>query len=154
MPQLQNKILIAGFIGLAVLSWLMNSKTPEAQEPEKAVTADTMIPPGFVLVPIEISNIAAVAALIDQFGVIDLYGGNSEANAVQIASRVKVLRAPLNPRQYAVMVSESLSKEIMTFKGPFWAVVQNRLAAAAPEKPRLPVASAPAEIEYYREDHP
>lgn len=46
--------------------------------------------------------------------------------AKKLASKVKILRAPQNPNQYAVLVPENLSNHIMSLSGPFWAVVQNR----------------------------
>jgi hypothetical protein len=158
---LQNKVLAASFILFLVVYFTLNSKIEKPALPRETVYADTLIPKGFVLVPIELANLNAVASLINQFGVIDLYGGNSESNSVQIASRIKILRAPLNPDQYAVLVTEDLSKQIMRFKGPFWAVVQNRETLPVPvaAKEVEPVALKPkqifkhqVEIEYYKKE--
>lgn len=125
----QNKILLISFIIFILLYLVLKEKNkePPVVTENKPLYADTLIPKGQVLVPIELANIEALTGLIDQYGIIDLYGG-SENNSILIASRVKILRAPLNPNQYAVMVTETLSQEIMKYKGPFWAVVQNRFA--------------------------
>ena len=125
----QNKILAGSFVVFLILYFTLNQKNTKPHAPE-VVYADTLIPKGYVLVPIELANLNAVAALINQYGVIDLYGGDHQENSVQIASRIKILRAPLNPNQYAVLVTEDLSKQIMRFKGPFWASIQNRSATA------------------------
>ncbi len=123
----QNKILVISFALFLIIYLTLNKKTSEkTTTPPSPFYADTIIPKGFVLVPIEIANIQALSGLIDEFGVIDLYGGESQEKSVQLASHVKILKAPLNPSQYAVMVTEELSQEIMRFKGPYWAVVQNR----------------------------
>ena len=158
---LQNKILISAlllFIAVYFLveRWRPVPATPEKQEP---VYADTVIPRGYVLVPLEIANIQTVSGLIDQYGVIDLYAGsNNQQNSFLVAARIKVMRAPLNPSQYAVLVTEAMSREIMKYRGPFWAVVQNRQSAgmSAAERP-LPTRMMPEkvppskiEIEYYR----
>ena len=161
----QNKILTMALMIFIGVYFVVEHLRPEQTPASKAepVYADTIIPRGHVLVPIEIANIQTVAGLIDQVGVIDLYAGsNNQQNSFQIATRIKVLRAPLNPNQYAVLVTEAMSKEIMKYKGPFWAVVQNRQAAPMPpaltKTPAPPPTSAarekskPAriEIEYYK----
>lgn len=164
----QNKILMISFIALLVLWGILSAKNNGAQEepaPEKNKTfhADTLIPKGFVLIPIELANAEAVAGLIDQFGVVDLYSG-PDNNSVLVASKIKILRAPLNQHKYAVMVSESFSKEMMKVKGPLLAVVQNRFATdtardavTKPQKTaetivlkKAPASSGPVEIEYYQ----
>lgn len=166
---LQNKILLVSFAIFIILYFILHAKNKEAPAAteNKPLYADTLIPKGQVLVPIELANIESLTGLIDQFGIIDLYGG-AEKDSTLLASRVKILKAPLNPNRYAVMVSENLSREIMKHKGPFWAVLQNRLAQSEPPKPKetppsrpeapLPVSkpnfqSGNIEIEYYQGDN-
>lgn len=166
----QNKILLISFVIFALLFFILKAKSKETplESENRPLYADTLIPKGQVLVPVELANIAALAGLIDQYGIIDLYGG-AENNSLLIASRVKILRAPLNPNQYAVMVTETLSQEIMKHKGPFWAVVQNRYnqsenpdAKNKSEEQHLitkPAAksdfqTSKIEIEYYQGDEP
>lgn len=122
-----NKYLLFSFLGL-ILTYLIFGLKTEAQKPEvKNIYADTFIPKGQVLVPLELANIDSLSALIDQFAMIDLYVGlPSDRGSKKIASRIKLIRAPLNPNLYAVLVSESLSAQIMGSQGPFWAVLQNR----------------------------
>lgn len=168
----QNKILIISFAGLLGLWGILSVKnggTSDESAPEKNKTlyADTLIPKGFVLIPIELANADAVSGLIDQFGVVDLYSG-PENSSLLVASKVKILRAPLNPNKYAVMVSETFSHDLMKIKGPLSAVVQNRFAKDIPvaagkvaditlAKPlvaaaviKTPAATNPVEIEYYQ----
>lgn len=146
----QNKLLALSFLIFTAFSLLYSFlKTPEAtaSAPQK-VYADTYIPKGFVLVPIELENFDSVSALIDQFGVIDLYAGAPQATgSVKIASRVKMLRAPLNPQLFAVLVPEKDSTAIMKRQGPFWAVVQNRDSYAEPTETRT---QHNVQIEYYK----
>ena len=160
---LQNKILIAALLLFIAVYFLVERWRPQptAAEKQEPVYADTVIPRGHVLVPLEIANIQAVSGLIDKYGVIDLYAGSTnQQNSFLVASRIKVMRAPLNPNQYAVLVTELMSREIMKYRGPFWAVVQNRGNAAStqppvarPLAPRIgPSKLSPAkiEVEYYR----
>jgi len=50
-----------------------NSDSQPAKE--KLLTVDTLIPNGYALVPIELENIAAIASLIESYGVVDIYLG-------------------------------------------------------------------------------
>lgn len=145
----QNKILLVSF-SLFILIYLILGKKPNSEpREEKKVYADTMIPKGFVLVPIELVNVEAVASLIDQFGVIDLYAGHpTEKGSYKLASKIKILRAPLNPNQYAVLAPELLSTRIMKAVGPFWAIVQNRATVSNYNEP----IKNKVQIEYFKGD--
>lgn len=123
----QNKILLISFAVFTLLYLIMNfrNNSKSQDHDKKFVSADTLIPRGQVLVPINLANIQALAGLIDQYGLIDLYSGEQNQSRL-IANRIKILRAPLNPNQYAVLVSEELSEKIMRSHGPFWAVIQNK----------------------------
>lgn len=164
----QNKILLISFIIFILLYLILKEKNkePHVATENKPLYADTLIPKGQVLVPIELANLEAVSGLIDQYGIIDLYGGPENSSAL-IASRVKILRAPLNPNQYAVMVTEILSQEIMKYKGPFWAVIQNRFTQneraetknksevknlAVKPKGKVDLQTSKIEIEYHQGD--
>lgn len=148
-PNQQNKALFfAFFIFISVyVFFLFSPKNTDNSHPEK-IYADTLIPKGFVLIPVELANIEAISALIDQFGVIDLYAGSpSEKGTQKIISRVKVLRAPLNPQQYAVLVPESFSSLVMKARGPFWGVVQNRQINT---DQKIKTQEQTTQIEYYK----
>ena len=119
------------------LSLQNSSKTK--QTPTEPVYADTLIPKGQVLIPIDLANIETLAALINGYAVIDLYGGSTEqSKATQIATRVKILRAPLNPKQYALLVPEEMSRALMQFTPPFWGVLLNH---SQQEPPKLTAVS-------------
>lgn len=139
----QNKILLISFVVFLLLYVAIYTKNKSTvQKPDKKpLHADTLIPKGQVLVPVNLANIESIAGLIDQYGVIDLYA-ETDVGSNQIASRIKLIKAPLNPNQYAVMVSEHLSREIMKSKGPLWAVVQSRMNEPEPIKqipPPIPI---------------
>ncbi len=148
LMQKNRPLVIAFIIFIGAFILLSNNPNEPLKTPHAKVYADTLIPKGFVLVPIELSNAETISALIDQFGVIDLYAGSpTERGSRKVASRIKILRAPLNPQQYAVLVPEHLSNNIMKVSGSFWAVVQNRQTNS--EQAAEPVAKSVA-IEYYK----
>jgi hypothetical protein len=94
---------------------------------ENLLTVDTLIPNGFALVPIELENIAAIASVIEGYGVVDIYlGKSSSRNSKKIFQKVKILRAPKNPHSYALLLPDHLSSVLMQYEGPFFAVIQNK----------------------------
>ena len=145
----QNKILLLSFLVFSAFSMIYSfSKKSEPEKSADKIYVDTFIPKGYVLIPLELANYESVSALIDQFGVIDLYAGSPQmAGSVKIATRVKMLRAPLNPNLFAILVAEENSSQIMKSTGPFWAVVQNRQTAGEKTQTK---ENRKIQIEYYK----
>ena len=90
-------------------------------------TLDTLIPEGFSLVNIEIVNADKLDAILGQFGIVDLYLANEDGKRTtkKIASKVKILRAPKNPQEFAVLVLEAQVSELFAYNSPFFASIQN-----------------------------
>lgn len=100
-----------------------NSKLPDESANVTEESMDTFIPSGFVLVPIEVQNLASLDSIVGQFGVVDLY---TDGEKNPLASGLKLIRSPRDPSQFAVMVPEHNSKEIVKYSGkPFMVIVQN-----------------------------
>lgn len=125
----ENQMLFAfillGFF--SVLISLQNSSDPIKKE-SNYESVDTFIPKGFVLIPLELQNADSLSPIIGEMGgVVDLYTIQTESHkgGLKIGSRLKILKAPLNPHQYAVLVPEQKSHQVLAFTGPFMAVIQN-----------------------------
>lgn len=129
--KLKNRHLYIAFAALGALCLVASLQNPKSNEPaeEKAPNSvDTFIPAGLVLVPIEISNAESLASLVGEMGgVVDLYlaSNDQRKGGLKVAAKVKLVRAPLNPQQYAVLVREEEGPKLMAYTGPFLAVVQN-----------------------------
>jgi hypothetical protein len=129
--KIKNKHFYVAFLGIGILCLLLtlrNSGTPEPQEERAPHSVDTFIPAGLILVPLEISNSESLASLVGEMGgVVDLYlaSNDQRKGGVKVAAKVKLVRAPLNPQQYAVLVREEEGPKLMAYNGPFLAVVQN-----------------------------
>lgn len=124
----KNKWLLVAFFGFGLLAILTSSRNsaPQPQEVPRVESVDTMIPKGFILVPLELENIEQIGSLIGNSGVVDLYTGGAQTKSRKlVASRVKVIQAPLNPQVYAALIPESEGSVIQNYLGPFRAVVQN-----------------------------
>ena len=150
-----NRYFILAFVGLVIVS-LFFRKTNDSSvtiEPQAKIQADTIIPKGYVLLPIYLENIASITGVIEHFGIIDLYAGHSlGGKSKKIATRIKILRAPLNPNEFAVLVPEALSEKIMTETGPFWGVIQNRSVSEG-ENTIAQVVKKNIQIEYSDSTH-
>ena len=117
-------ILILGFIAF-VWERSHDSNPPPVSEVSKSV--DTFIPAGFVLVPIQLSNAEALDSIIGARGVVDLYipDAKKPGRSKKVAEHIKILRAPLNPNQFAVLVNEQFSSQLVHYEGAYFAIVQN-----------------------------
>ncbi|WP_246845721.1 hypothetical protein [Bdellovibrio sp. ZAP7] len=126
----EHKLLLGGFIVSGAITFL-NSK-PTTPAPAATETApeslDTFIPQGLTLIPLEIANSEALSSIVGHMGgVVDLYLAPTDARkgGIRVASRVKLVRAPRNPDQFAILVKETEGQRILQQSGPFIAVVQN-----------------------------
>jgi hypothetical protein len=127
--QLKNNIhLVISFSILIVVSVVSAYTRDNKEIPiDRPVEVDTIIPKGYVLVPLELENKDAISSVIQNFGVIDLFTGNPEnGRSKKIASRIKLIRAPYNPNLFAALVKENLSERILQESGPYFAVIQNK----------------------------
>ncbi len=111
---------------LLVGSIFFKTEAPSTDAP-RLESADTYIPDGYVLVPISLQNQESLDSLLGSFGVVDLYSSstNTGQKARKLANQVKIIRAPLNPNQFAVLVPEKDSAELVKFAGPVTATLQN-----------------------------
>lgn len=130
-----NKLYIIAFLTLGFISIYNELKgideahlKPEVkQNQEEIESIDTYIPKGFVLIPIDLVNRESIISIIDQTSLVDLYyQKRNQSKSIKIASRVKLIRAPLNPNQLAVLISENESHQILAYEGPYFAVIQNK----------------------------
>lgn len=147
---IKNNLLVAAFFVLGAISVGLSLKEKPNGVPvvteKNATSADTFIPRGYVLVPLELTNSESLTSLVgDIGGVVDLYLANTEQQkgGIKVGSKLKLLRAPLNPQQYAVLVKENDSSRLLSYAGPFIAVVQNpdekgnHVTSSGPSKIRI-----------------
>ncbi len=126
--QNHNKLFFLIFILIGFAVYISESKPTSDQQNIKTEQAsvDTYIPAGFVLVPIELINAHTLGSLIgNNGGVVDLFLPQEKAKSIKVASKVKLLKAPYNPELYSALVKESDSDLLLSYAGPFVAVIQN-----------------------------
>lgn len=125
--------MIAAAAGLALLPLFFSLTTGQKTQPfvpNPAFSADTEIPHGFVLIPIEVANYEALDSVLGKLGVVDLFLAGDDGNPQKrlVARNVRILRAPQNPSHFAVLVPEAQSNEILRFGGSFLVSVKGRNA--------------------------
>ena len=113
--------VVAG--GLALVA----SPPMEVSPPQSYQSLDTYIPEGFVLVPIEVKNYESLDLVIGKYGVVDLYQipGSHLKRPKPVAKAIKMVRSPLNPSVFAVLVPDDEAHIIVKSPGPFQVVVKN-----------------------------
>lgn len=104
---------------------MQKSERPETIA-EKAAAVDTLIPKGYVLVPIEVQNYEALDSILGRFGVVDLFQAGSEQGQNQglVARNVRILRAPQNPTHFAILIREEEVARVLKQGGLFTVVVK------------------------------
>jgi hypothetical protein len=130
LPTPRSWVWLAGIACAGFLGFYWDSgkeKQSGATEPEAFESASTLIPAGFVLVPIEVSNYESLDSILGKFGIVDLYTPPEKPGGkpIKAAEHVKILRAPLNPNHFAVMVHENESARLVSFNGSFTVIVLN-----------------------------
>jgi len=147
----ENKHLVAGFILIVCVSiFYHHREKPElAQKNSEEILADTILPKGFILFPIRLENIEAIQGVIHQFGIIDVYTAAQPGRpSKKVLSKVKILQAPYNPNEYALLLAESLSSQMMSEVGPFLGVIQNRSVSTDVTEAKTKMKSKNIHIEY------
>lgn len=145
-----TKVILFLFLILGLFVFFTQQKNQDDQTVQEEIkSADTIIPKGFVLVPIEIQNIESLSSLIGGFGLVDLFTTQqiNQQSGLRVGRRLKLLRAPLNPNTFAVLVPENEASSILSANGPFMAVVQNPNNTKATE---LIKKSNRMQIEYFK----
>lgn len=137
-------LMIAMALMLIIILGVQLTSNPTETEAVEEASADTYIPDGFVLVPIEIQNADSLGSLIGSYAVVDLFRGPSSQ---RVGRRLKLLRAPLNPQQFAVLVPEGEVSALMAIPGPYWAAIQNPQQQKSTE---IAAGKKKSRIEYFQ----
>ena len=150
----QKKALLA-LSALIVLGFVFSKnetqKIAENTVPEESqFTPDTIIPEGYVLVPIQLQNFASLDSMIGQFGVVDLFTAYEDPTmkSRKVGNRLKLIRAPLNPSQFAVLVPDTEADLILSHTGFYNAVIQNPQQKQKEQLNRLQTRTQKISIDY------
>ena len=118
--------LFAAFIVL-LLSVCLSLGQFFSKQTVKEHSVSEMIPEGFVLLPIEISNGEDLINLIGSHGVVDLYSWSLETGhpGEQVAKALKILIPFPGDSRFVAVAPETQVRHFFEHTGPFYAVLQN-----------------------------
>lgn len=94
-----------------------------APEPAASDSVDTLIPAGFVIIPIDVQNYESLDSLLGKYGVGDLFKGDGK-NGRLVARNIRILRAPKNPSHFAVLAPEAEASSILSSEGNFYVALK------------------------------
>ena len=117
--------MLGSILVLSIVSYFI----PFFQKSEKSqkVSLDTLVPKGFVLVPIDILNGKDIMNLIGSHGVVDLYSYSKRTDLPkeQIAKSIKILPPEMEEGLFVALVPEQEVNKLFEYSPPFYAVIQN-----------------------------
>ena len=119
--QLKVFSALAVFSTIFVLIHYFSNKKEDVQS--NAQVSD-MIPPDFVMIPIELENHLAISSLIPSHGVVDLYKEVEDfSQPYRVAKAVRIIRSPAD--RFTVLIPENKAVEFVRTQSVFHAVIQN-----------------------------
>jgi hypothetical protein len=131
------------FVCLVLFQLIHSLLTPLAAK--KVESVDTIVPAGYVLVPLTLVNIESIDSMIGDKTLIDIYSIGDDTDGIHgkhlVATHLPLIRSTLEPSQVAVLVDEQDQMTIKALTNPVFAVVknpnskkQNFIKPALPEK--------------------
>lgn len=114
--------------------FLFETLTPaqkQIEAPAGVEEATTYIPKNHTLIPLKFVNQKSLSSMIESFGWIDLYALDKDHQDLKfkfiIVKKIRILRAPLDPDQFGIIVPESYVEFILR-SGPkyFATLVKNQ----------------------------
>lgn len=106
---------------------------------ERSVLAS--LPDGYVIAPIDPTNSESLDSIFDEHGYADLYQATAaDTRGKCIARGLPLIRAPKNPRRFAVLVSETQAGVLASLNEPVLVVLRKK-PAGKPEAAQEPLTA-------------
>lgn len=142
--------MIGGFILLGALAAYFSVPAPPIEKPPETgpIELSTLIPKNHTLIPIELKNSEQLEGVLGAHGIVDLFvASTGAAPSALVAKRLRLIRAPLNPHSFAVLVRDEEAPKILSRHGPFIASLRS------PDQPEHSFVGAKAgpSIEFAKE---
>jgi hypothetical protein len=116
------------FIALVLFQSINSLLTPIATA-RKIEAIDTIVPVGYVLVPLTLVNIESIESMIGDKTLIDIYSTGDDSDGSRgkhlVATHLPLIRSTLEASQVAVLVEEQDQATIKALTNPVFAVVKS-----------------------------
>lgn len=125
----KNRIILFFMSGFLLVGY-SKMQTHSAKTPSESFKIDTIIPNGYVLIPIQLSNAQAISNVIGKHGVADIYSTSQGQKSKRLFSRAKIIKSSIDETVFSILVKESRAHLLSQSDNPFFAAVQNPKAKA------------------------
>lgn len=118
-------VILLLVVTLMIAENILKSEPVLSEQLSKDIS--TIIPRGYVLIPIDVINSDKLDSVFGDFGVVNVYSTSldfSKPNKL-LAKKVKMIRAPKNPSHFAILCPEIKSHLLIQNTGPFFVAIQN-----------------------------
>lgn len=119
--------ILAGFLTLGVMSAVVSPSSVSEARADEIPDVSTFIPRGHLLIPIEVRNADQLDGVLGAHGVVDLFETPDDPSrpSRMVGRRLRMIRAPLNPKAFAVLVKDSEADRFLSFRGPLMASLRS-----------------------------
>ena len=126
-PQRKPLFALIAFLILGVIVAVMSATAqPPPLHDAETIELSTFIPKNYTLIPIELKNSEQLEGVLGSHGIVDLFQSvHSGSSSLLIAKRLRIIRAPLNPHAFAVLVRDEEAHRILSRSGPFVASLRS-----------------------------
>ena len=126
----KNKIILFFFVGLLLVGFSY-LKPAIANNSKESFQIDTIIPNGYVLIPIKLLNAQAISSVIGSHGVADIYTTLNHEKSKLLFAKAKIIKSiEGDDSTFSILVRESKARLLSSNETPFFAAVQNPKAKA------------------------
>lgn len=125
----KNKLILFFIIGLLLMGF-SRIRNQDADMQNNRFQIDTIIPVGYVLIPIKLLNAESISAVIGSHGVADIYTTIQGEKSRLLFSRAKIIKSAVEDSTFSVLVKETKAHLLSQNDNPFFAAVQNPKAKA------------------------
>lgn len=140
-------ILLAGLAVVVIKIF----QTPNPKTTAAPIEVSTVIPLGYVLVPVNLKNYETLDPILGPTGIADLFVHTAEGRKKILVKNARLLRAPRNPSVVAVLSPEAQAADIL--RGDqlgLYAVIKNQKQGGT--RFVNPVRKAKSRISYLSDD--
>lgn len=120
----KNRLVLFFLVGFAVVGFSQIKAQATRTESDR-FQIDTIIPSGYVLIPIKLLNADAISAVIGTHGVADIYATIQGERTKLLFARAKIIKSPVEDATFSVLVKETKAHLLSNSENPFFAAVQN-----------------------------
>jgi hypothetical protein len=125
----KNKLIVFFIVGFLLVGF-SGLKAQSTDSPSDGFQIDTIIPNGYVLIPIKLLNAVSISAVMGSHGVADIYATVQGERSKLLFSKAKIIKSPTEEDSFAILVKESKAYLLSNSENPFFAAIQNPRARA------------------------